>query len=1150
MRILALILILLITFPSHLHYTEFYYLQNIQDEFSETEIQNSTEQKDTFSNFPYSHMYSHINDTKPIATKNIPTKPRTGYNNSASWWNPDWHFRIKVDVYSPDFERYDFPVDLTINFSAFLSSLGVTEQIDLNSIRVVEYVRNMEDETLSPVGLKNSNAVFINSTYSIVKISFIMNGTSAKNEYRTFYIYFDTVLFPKPAVVIENKRFMHGNKKTLVYGVGTLNDWLGDEEDFGIGSIGLNGWLQIAVENGIISSYTWANHPSYFGLVSYNQSLVENLSSSDYGIFIYDISQNSDSMNDSYFYILTDKARESICKFISEGGKVIIGAHPNAQSEDVLDNNPSLKKYFPFKTQAWNDTRYHASLTEKAPRIPYFISDYELTNYVSYGMRHRGFAAKVELVDGAGEIWALDEYGNNVTASLGYNVFNCELFGCQVEHPDTNAYALFLLNMLSNRNISSPTLTNIGNIEYVNGIFLRINSSGNFLNLLELETDPLDKININLTTFYRGALPTTALLECISNEGGCALSFTSQTFTFPSEGLEERTLTITLPSDTEDGEIFYINFTARILGDMNESKVSIIIKSKYQISCSLKVIGNLDYFPGEHALFYAVITNTGRHPSIFFFKVSGDWNVSTEAEWAYLEPNNSTAFIITADIPPDALFGTYSEVEIVSWAYPRTDANDTLKCILKVKKVSNLFLDCIPDSIYIEPGRCVKFELVVRNDGNSPENIHLFSNANVNKQNESNQNESGWIVTLQTTEVLLEPKESIILNATLCAPLNALFGEVCMVSVEALADNDSESDFLMAIASELYSLELLALPNMQSAKPGDFSEFYIHVRNKGNCPAQFILNSSSQACFDNGKNVIQTGTIFPNETEIFKLLFEVPANALSGSQYDIYISASGKNLTSSIKVVVRVEHKHNITYSVNSPIILFPGKETQQNISITNSGNANEQIVIIIESTPFLGATINGSFEYSTIVYAFSNLTLNSTFYATKYTKHGNYKINITFIDHEGSSTLQVPVYIAQRYEIDVEFRNDSQKIKDGEIACFELFVKNIGNGLDDISLSCVCQNASSIFEKDILKIEAGGLAIVKLFVKPKSRCKNVTIECICNSIGDSDVDYANLQIQPRIQKVEENTCCLSLIILLSLLAAFILLLRKREHKI
>ncbi|MEM2899755.1 MAG: hypothetical protein QXT63_03110, partial [Thermoplasmata archaeon] len=278
MRILALILVLLISFQSILAYSESLNTKNL----TQNSMQNSYEKKD------FGNIKSKIENIE--YREREPGEYRMGYDNTLAWWNPDWHFRIRIEVTSQDFERHDFPVELTINFSAYLAPLSVSEPIDLNSIRIIEYVTDVEDGISLPIGYKNSHAILINSTYSVVKIKFIMNDTTKKNESRLFYVYFDTIKFPKPEVVIENKRFIHGNTKTLVYGVGTLNDWLGSEEDFGNGSLGLNGWLQIALAQGIISSYQWANPPSYFGFVSYNQAVVENLSSSDYGIFIYDIS--------------------------------------------------------------------------------------------------------------------------------------------------------------------------------------------------------------------------------------------------------------------------------------------------------------------------------------------------------------------------------------------------------------------------------------------------------------------------------------------------------------------------------------------------------------------------------------------------------------------------------------------------------------------------------------------------------------------------------------------------------------------------------------------------------------------------------------------------------------------------------------------
>ncbi len=57
---------------------------------------------------------------------------------SSEWWNQDWHYRIKVDVCSGNFERKDEPVELIIDFESLFFLWGIPGSLDTNSVRVID----------------------------------------------------------------------------------------------------------------------------------------------------------------------------------------------------------------------------------------------------------------------------------------------------------------------------------------------------------------------------------------------------------------------------------------------------------------------------------------------------------------------------------------------------------------------------------------------------------------------------------------------------------------------------------------------------------------------------------------------------------------------------------------------------------------------------------------------------------------------------------------------------------------------------------------------------------------------------------------------------------------------------------------------------
>ncbi len=1058
------------------------------------------------------------------------------YNTSSAWWDPNWHFRLYVEVVSEGCNRTDFPVSVVVNFSSQLEPLGVVDGVDIDSIRVVEY-GSAANDTCAIVGTKNSNATCINEEYDVIEVRFMLDGTTARDATRRFYVYFDTNSFEKPPFEPPIKRFLNGNTKTLVYGVGTMNDWLGDEVDFGLGSIGLSGWLSDATANGIISNFTWANMPTC-ETVSYNISMVENLTALDYGIFVFDISQNSDSQNDSYFYRMTPKAVEGICKFIAEGGKVIIGAHPNEQAEDVLENNPQMKVYFPFKTEAWNASRYTGHVTGQAPSFPYPTSEFELTKFVTYGMRHQGFGARLALEPAcAGEVWATDEYSNNVTASFGYCIFNCDLFGCQVEHNDTYDYSRFFIDILSTRNVAAPMRTTTGTLEYINGVFLKINDEGNLTDTIEIETDPLDACNANLTTFYRGALPANVSLDCTLNDGGCNLSFYHDSFHFNGEGIEFSALTIALPENASDGATFRIEFSARIEGDANFSKITLVIISKYDIGCRLSALGTFEYLPGEHAQFYGIINNTGRHASYYKASAIGGWNVSAGQGSIYVQPGAHAGFLVEAYIPQDALGGSTMEVTLAVQADPRADVNATTKCMLSVKKVSNISIECFSERITVQPYECAMFSFMVSNHGNGHELVHIFVN-----------HTPYWEVTFEPYELSLAVNSSVVLNATVCAPPNAYYGEVCAVEMRALASDASSSDSLEAVAGERAGVELIASPTIVESKPGDVAIFNITVKNAGNRACTFDLASDTLRF--GGFSSVRTRLILPGDTEQFQGEFLVPSDALAGSEVKCTAHCIGINASASKTIFVKVLHEHAMKYEIPSSVELYPGEIANGMLAITNEGNSNESVLIVFEPSPWLGGTINYSSEWRTTVREFSRSNLFASFFASAFVMTGVHYVNLTIIDHNGTSAFRIPVVVKQRYAINVSFRNDTVSSREGKIAVFELIVRNSGNGADEINLTPSCKNSACSADRTHLELFNDEWAVVKLFVRAPSRMRNATVECTATSRGASDSASAMLLIEPKHVGADDTLCCLGLgIIAIATFATIAGILKRRTMK-
>ncbi|MFH1409103.1 MAG: NEW3 domain-containing protein [Nanoarchaeota archaeon] len=113
-----------------------------------------------------------------------------------SWWDADWYYRVPLVINASAFNRVDWPIEHTINFTEILTTLGDSADFDYNSTRLIEYDSsgNIITEIASQFDQGTDFNVSINAHGTFV---FILNGTTAVNAKRYFQLYFDTSDRPK-----------------------------------------------------------------------------------------------------------------------------------------------------------------------------------------------------------------------------------------------------------------------------------------------------------------------------------------------------------------------------------------------------------------------------------------------------------------------------------------------------------------------------------------------------------------------------------------------------------------------------------------------------------------------------------------------------------------------------------------------------------------------------------------------------------------------------------------------------------------------------------------------------------------------------------------------------------------------------------------
>lgn len=107
------------------------------------------------------------------------------------WWNATWHYRRNVTVHTDIYNRTDWPVELTVNFTQLLADMNVSEPrtFDINSTRLLEYNATTGQAIVYNVSLGDYRQFEVpsqfdpgegynNSTNANGTFTWILNGTN------------------------------------------------------------------------------------------------------------------------------------------------------------------------------------------------------------------------------------------------------------------------------------------------------------------------------------------------------------------------------------------------------------------------------------------------------------------------------------------------------------------------------------------------------------------------------------------------------------------------------------------------------------------------------------------------------------------------------------------------------------------------------------------------------------------------------------------------------------------------------------------------------------------------------------------------------------------------------------------------------------
>ncbi len=112
------------------------------------------------------------------------------------WWNRDWKYRVLVKLDAGKFDRMDYPVEATLDFTRLLLNLGDVVALEPGSVRVVEHAADGALVGEAPSQFDPA-AKFDAQQHAAGNVVWIARGRTQPKTPRFFFIYFDSA--PKSA---------------------------------------------------------------------------------------------------------------------------------------------------------------------------------------------------------------------------------------------------------------------------------------------------------------------------------------------------------------------------------------------------------------------------------------------------------------------------------------------------------------------------------------------------------------------------------------------------------------------------------------------------------------------------------------------------------------------------------------------------------------------------------------------------------------------------------------------------------------------------------------------------------------------------------------------------------------------------------------
>jgi uncharacterized membrane protein len=602
-----------------------------------------------------------------------------------------------------------------------------------------------------------------------------------------------------------------------------------------------------------------------------------------------------------------------------------------------------------------------------------------------------------------------------------------------------------------------------------------------------------------------GTTKTVSFLLLVKNNGNGEDTFEfSVTGSFPTGELwnydfDPYSLTLDSKYDLNNEGYVYLNFTApddaqfgsfqltvNIYSSSNTSVtdsgiITIIVKELYNIKLFRLVNEKQTAYPGDNLTIQFEGTNTGNFVDTFYLSMDGppavgDWDPEFDPGlFSNLQPDATQSGYLNITIFKDANQGFYVLTITAESATADPPRTSSFTINVTVKQKYDIDLSTTTQTLSTDPGIPASFQFTVKNRGTGTSNITMSTTMTSEI--------SGYMNVKFTPKAFLlshaKDEQVVWINltpssASPLAAMNTTTGVPITVNadIDDRAGGPEENEIIYVKINQTFNVQIWPDALEKTVKPGTRINFSIEIRNTGNGPDSFSIQTGSvfptwtvALSTPNTQNLEQDGV----ETVIMSV--DVPKN--EKAEYDnITINVSSRNAMVEGLDVFEIEE---VTINVRSPVTGLnltvkdgtrskntnPGSTVQFNLSATNTGvdidaftfevdYTNKDFVKEWSLSPMLTGDMDPDATMDLLM--IFKLKTNAASDFINITIKGTSKNNVNTVE-----IFQVSIWVNPIFKLKLTYNymtpRQGEKALPGTNATFQIVVKNEGTGVDTIEL-------------------------------------------------------------------------------------------------